>query len=75
MAWWLGSRCYCCAWSHRCGMSSVPGPGTCICCGRDKAKQNRSSHRGSLVRNLTSIHEDVGLIPGLAQWVKDLVLL
>ena len=34
-----------------------------------------SSHCGSAAMNLTSVHEDTGLIPGLAQWVKDPVLL
>ena len=33
------------------------------------------SHCGSAVMNLTSIHEDSGLIPGLAQWGKDPALL
>ena len=34
-----------------------------------------SSHPGSVVTKPTSIHEDVDLTPGLAQWVKDPVLL
>ena len=35
----------------------------------------RSSCRGAAEMNPTRNHEVEGLIPGLAQWVKDLVLL
>ena len=34
-----------------------------------------SSRHGSAVTNPTSVHEETSLIPGLTQWVKDLVLL
>ena len=37
-----------------------------------KKNKIRSSHCGSVEMNLTCIHEDTGLIPGLDQWVKDL---
>ena len=37
--------------------------------------ENRSSHPGTVETNLTRNHEIEGLIPGLAQWVKDLSLL
>ena len=39
-----------------------------------KIKSIGSSHCGSAVMNPTSNHENAGLIPGLAQWVKDSAL-
>ena len=39
-----------------------------------KLSWKQSSHHGSVVIKLTSIHEDRCLIPCLDQWVKDLAL-
>ena len=39
-----------------------------------KITSNKSSHRGSAETNLTRNREVAGLIPSLAQWVKDLAV-
>ena len=36
----------------------------------NKKVRLRTSHHGTAETNPTSTHEDVGLIPGLASWVK-----
>ena len=45
------------------------------CKNLERGTKGRSSHCGSAVKNLMSVREDAGSIPGLAQWVKDLALL
>ena len=34
----------------------------------------RNSYFGTVETNLTSIHEDAGMIPGFSQWVKNMAL-
>ena len=51
---------------------SKASPGQKIPWAKSPKSERGSSHWGAAKMNPTSIHEDVGLIPGLAQWVKDL---
>ena len=50
-------------------------PCSCILTGNGICSEHKrckgSFHGGSVVRNPSNIHEDVGLIPVLTQWIKD----
>ena len=55
-------------------------PGTSVCCRYDCEGKKKKELEGApivalWVKNLTSIHEEVGSIPDLSQWVKDPMLL
>ena len=66
---------------HRLAATAPIQPLACICpwCGPKKKKKDKkrvrgSSHCGLVIMNTTSVHEDIGSIPGPAQWVEDPVL-
>ena len=62
-------RCHSCGIGHSCSSDSIPGPGTSINAtdAATKKKERGTPDVAQQVKNSTSIHEDVGLIPGLAQ--------
>ena len=58
-----------------CGAGSIPSLGTSACHGCSQKEKKGVPIVAQWLTNLTSIHEDMGSIPGLAEWFKDLALL
>ena len=55
---------------------AIRNGGTCGALRRiSKEMEIGRSYCGSVVMNSASMHEDMGLITGLAQWIKDLASL
>ena len=75
-------NCHCSSLGHSCGTGSflaweLPRAKSMV---RKKERKRKETERGvpivaQQVMNPTSIHGDMSLIPGLAQWVKDPTLL
>ena len=60
-------------WKSKSALSNIVALGICSSLSLTLVKVGSFCH-GSVVINLTSIHDNAGSIPGLTQWVKDLTL-
>ena len=73
-AHWVQIRCFCVGtWDNPRSWPTIPLRPLQYNMGDET--MDMSSHRGLVVNEPTSVHEDAGSIPGLAQWLKDLALL